>query len=251
MTVAIIGSGNVAAILGRLIQERNHIITHIASRNVHHAEPLAKYFNCTISDYKGVKNVTADIFIVAVPDHAIADCINQFDVQDKFLIHTAGSVSKEILRTASENYGVLYPVQSLKKEMQTIPAIPFLIDGNTDTNIQYLEKFACTLSNDVQRCNDNQRLKLHIAAVIVNNFANHLYELAEDFCNKEKVDFNILKPLILETTQRVLHTSPALLQTGPAHRKDLDTVDAHLKILSAYPALRNIYRLLTDSILRS
>ena len=251
MTVAIIGSGNVAAILGRVIRDKQHSIIHIASRSLDHADHLAKIFNCTFSDYGGLSHIKADIFLIAVSDSAISECVSQFKVRDTLLLHTAGSVSKNVLESSSENYGVLYPLQSLRKEMEAIPEIPFLIDGSSQDVIQYIEAFALSLSRDVEIANDEQRLKLHTAAVIVSNFTNHLYALAEDFCKKEQVNFDLLKPLILETAQRIQTLSPGSVQTGPALRKDIQTLDKHLKLLANYPKLRDIYLKITDSIMHA
>jgi F420-dependent methylenetetrahydromethanopterin dehydrogenase len=89
-----------------------------------------------------------------------------------------------------------------------------------------------------------------VAAVVVSNFTNHLYVLAEDFCKKEEVDFALLAPLIKETAERIVHFSPAAVQTGPAARNDIFTIDKHLLILSDHPQLKNMYIKLTDSIMK-
>jgi predicted short-subunit dehydrogenase-like oxidoreductase (DUF2520 family) len=128
--------------------------------------------------------------------------------------------------------------------------IPLLIDGNTEETITLIEDFAKTISTNVTKANDEQRLKLHIAAVVVSNFTNHLYKLAEDFCKNEKVDFTLLAPLIKETAERIQHASPADVQTGPAVRNDIFTIEKHLRILSDHPALKYIYIKLTDSIMK-
>ena len=133
--------------------------------------------------------------------------------------------------------------------MKSIPEIPFLIDGNNEAVIKTIYDFAKTLSGDVQVINDEDRLKLHTAAVIVSNFTNHLYAIAEDFCKKEHVSFDLLKPLIMETAARIKDQSPGDVQTGPAVRKDIHTLDKHLRILSQYPKLRTTYLRLTDSIM--
>ena len=112
-----------------------------------------------------------------------------------------------------------------------------------------LEEFARTLSGSVKRTNDEERLKLHTAAVIVSNFTNHLYAIAEDFCKQEQVSFDLLKPLILETANQDHAYFPADVQTGPAVRKDIQTLDKHLRLLHNYPKLRTTYLRLTDSIM--
>jgi predicted short-subunit dehydrogenase-like oxidoreductase (DUF2520 family) len=249
MNIVIIGSGNVATTLGRLIQKNDHKVVQVTSRNIGHAKLLADELQSSFTDYNGELDKGADMFIIAVSDMAIHECVHHYNIHDKLIVHTAGSVSKDVLKNVSYNYGVLYPLQSLRKEMKLIPEIPFLIDGNNDEVIKAIHAFAKTLSNDVQVINDEDRLKLHTAAVIVSNFTNHLYAIAEDFCKKEHVDFDLLKPLIIETATRIKDQSPGDVQTGPAVRKDIHTLDKHLRILSQYPKLRTTYLRLTDSIM--
>ncbi|MEI9934279.1 MAG: DUF2520 domain-containing protein [Ferruginibacter sp.] len=185
----------------------------------------------------------------AISDNALYE-LDEFNFGNKIALHTAGSVSIDVLKNISANYGVLYPLQSLRKERVTIPEIPLLINGNTEDTISEIENFAKTISPLVSITTDKQREKLHLAAVIVNNFANHLFTMTEDYCIKEKLDFNMLFPLINETAQRLHYYSPAEMQTGPAIRKDTITIDKHLKLLSDFPELKYIYTKLSESINR-
>ena len=227
MKIALIGAGNVATVLGRLMASKHHQIIQVMSRNILNAQTLAQEFGASFSDFNGKPDLSADIFVLAVSDQALDHLFSQQDMGHKLVLHTAGSASIDVLQKMSVNYGVLYPLQSLRKEMQTIPTIPFLVDGNTV----------------------DERLKLHTAAVVVSNFTNHLYAITEEFCEKENIDFGMLKPLILETAHRVQSASPSKVQTGPAVRKDIITLDKHLRILAAHPKLRTMYLRLTDSIM--
>lgn len=249
MKVAIIGAGNVATVMGRLLLEKGHDIIQVINRSVDAARVLAEKLHCPYTDYQGQPDTSADVFIIAVSDYALQESLPGFSLNDKLVLHTAGSVSKDVLRPISPHYGVIYPLQSLRKEMDIIPEIPFLIDGNNEAVTSFIEDFAKSLSASVVRTNDEDRMKLHTAAVIVSNFTNHLYTITEDFCKIEQVDFNMLKPLILETAQRIQFNSPAALQTGPAVRKDIQTLDKHLRLLSNHPKLRTTYLRLTDSIM--
>lgn len=249
MKIVLIGSGNVATVLGRLIVQHGHTVSQVISREIEHAEVLANELAATAADFNGQLDVSADLYIIAISDSALENFFVNGDVKNKCVVHTAGSVSKDILGGYSNYFGVLYPLQSLRKEMESIPAIPFLIDGNNDETTNYIEAFARSISNNVQRTNDEERLKLHAAAVIVSNFTNHLYAIAEDYCVKENVDFDMLKPLIVETAQRIIKVSPSKVQTGPAIRKDIHTLDKHLRLFTAHPKLRTMYLRLTDSIM--
>ena len=250
MRIVIFGSGNVASVLGRLCKKNGHEIIQVISRNAAHAKILADELNCGFADYTGTADTNAELYLVAVNDGALYDLNNKIHIGNKLIVHTAGSVSKEVLKDVSVNYGVLYPLQSLRKEMEYAGEIPFLVDGNTGEIITVVEDLAKTISSKVTKANDEERLKMHVAAVVVSNFTNHLYALAEDFCKKENIDFKLLFPLIKETACRIDIISPADAQTGPAARNDIFTLDKHLQLLSDHPKLKYIYLKLTDSIMK-
>jgi predicted short-subunit dehydrogenase-like oxidoreductase (DUF2520 family) len=249
MRIVIIGSGNVATVLGRLFKKNNHEVIQVMSRKQEHAKILADELGCSYTNYEGITDMSADIYLVAITDGVLFDLDKSFRLGNKLIVHTAGSVSKEVLKDISNNYGSLYPFQSLRKEMNSFPEIPFLVDGNTGEATTLIEDFAKTLSPVVIRTSDEERLKLHVAGVVVNNFTNHLYAIAEDFCTKEGLDFKLLLPLIKETTARIERFSPKDVQTGPAARNDVFTLDKHLRILSVHPKLKYLYLKLTDSIM--
>ena len=245
----VITYGNVATVLGRLFIKNGHTIQSVISQNIDHAKTLADEFLSEYNNFSKPINMDCDLVIISVSDYGIENIITEIIDKRKPVVHTSGSVSKDILKKYSDNYGVLYPLQTIRKEMETIPLIPFLVDGSSEEMTIFLEKFAQTVSDNVQRASDEQRCKMHLAAVIASNFSNYMYCLAEEYCINEKVDFNILKPLILETANRVQQNSPCSLQTGPAIRKDIQTMDKHLRLLTTYPKLRTTYLRITDSIM--
>ena len=250
MRVVIIGAGNVASVFGRLIIKANHEIIQVVSRNIANAQSLANEVGSAFSDDPKILDTTADVYVVAIADAALNGIHESYFLGDKLIMHTAGPVSKDLLKMVSVNYGVMYPLQSLRKEnLELHQDIPLLIDGNSEAVILMIEKFALTLSSTVAKVNDEQRLKLHLAAVFVSNFTNHLYALAADYCGKEGLDFKMLQPLIEETALRLRYHLPGEMQTGPAIRKDITTLDKHLRILNGHPALKKIYLRITDSIM--
>ena len=249
MRVVIIGSGNVATVLGRLVKQNGHPVVQVISRNMEHARSLANELQCGFTDYDGPVDTDAELYLIAINDSALYELNNTFHLGRSMVVHTAGSIPRDVLKNISLNYGVLYPLQSLRKEMESTGDIPMLVDGNTPEAITLVEDFARTISTNVSIAADEERLKLHVAAVMVSNFTNHLYALAEDFCEKEKVDFKMLVPLIRETANRMATHSPAAVQTGPAVRNDIFTLDKHLRLLANYPKLKYIYLKLTESIM--
>lgn len=249
MRISIIGTGNVAHVFCRLLTQHDHRIVSIVGRNYEKTVALAAMFNATPVDIFSFKaSSETDLYIIALSDSALHDCISTLNFEMIPVVHTAGSISKDILQPIALNYGVLYPLQSLQKDMP-LPEIPFLVDANSETLQTMLMEFASTISNKVNRAGDIERLKLHVAAVIVNNFTNHLFALAHEFCKAENIPFDFLKPLIRETANRIQNAAPIDVQTGPATRKDITTMDKHLRILNAHPKLRTTYLRITDSIM--
>jgi predicted short-subunit dehydrogenase-like oxidoreductase (DUF2520 family) len=157
-------------------------------------------------------------------------------------------VPADVLRNCSSNYGVLYPLQSLREELDPVTEVPLLTYGNNDHSKKMILDFAGSVSSYVQEADDDKRMKLHLAAVISSNFTNHLYTLAENYCKQEGLDFRLLYPLIDETARRIHDFSPTAVQTGPAARNDEVTINKHLQLLGSHQALRDLYILLTKSI---
>ena len=250
MKVALVGSGNVATVLGKVMHNAGHEIVQVLSRNENHAKVLAQIFNCSAGSFKSSDYEEADIYILAITDTALYHLDQYMQLRNKLVVHTAGSVSKEVLKNVSSRYGIIYPLQSLIKDTEKIPAIPLLVDGSSIETTNIIRDFSKTLSDSVADANDQERLKFHVAAVLVNNFTNHLFAMGDEFCKKEKIDFEKLYPLIDETINRIKLHAPQTVQTGPAIREDIYTLGKHLQILSAHPDLKYLYLKLSESILK-
>ncbi|HUR11745.1 MAG TPA: Rossmann-like and DUF2520 domain-containing protein [Flavitalea sp.] len=250
MRIVMIGSGNAASVLGRKIVAAGHTVTQVYSRNEQNAMQCAQACGAShTSDITSLDPV-ADLYVIAITDSALPSVKSWLALERKLVVHTAGTVSKEVLNGVSLNYGVLYPLQSMRKEMKHLPDIPFLVDGNTADDLTLIYDFAKSLSEKVEVANDQVRRQLHLAAVIVNNFSNHLFSLAEEFCKKENVNFELLLPLIEETALRLRFFPAKTMQTGPAMRNDLPTIDRHLEVLKIHPELRSFYEFFSASIMK-
>jgi predicted short-subunit dehydrogenase-like oxidoreductase (DUF2520 family) len=248
MDIVIIGTGNTATVLGRKLKAAGHNILQVFGRDSMAASDLAYELGTESTNYWNVVNRDADIYILAVSDIAIEEVIKELNLPGKTIVHTAASVSKNILRNASGHFGVFYPLQSLKKEINHLPETPIIIDASDEATLDELSNLAHSISHHVIEANDEQRLKLHLAAVFCNNFVNHIYVLTEDYCKKETIDFKLLLPLIKETAERLEDISPSQSQTGPAIRNDRPTIEKHLALLQNHPQLQKIYSIFTESI---
>ncbi len=249
MQVVIIGSGNVATVLANRMHGQGISIKEVYSQSYAHANLLATKVNAKALN--NLENISqdADLYLIAVSDKAIESIVSQLKLPNKLVVHTAGSVSIQVLQQASNKIGVLYPVQSLRTDMNEATLIPFLIDGNTTDTIQQLEELAKLLHSPVAFGNDEVRAKLHVAAVFACNFVNYMYVQSALFCEKEQIPFSLLQPLIEETANRLQNNHPSTVFTGPAVRGDIQTINKHLELLSAYPEQEKLYSFITQLIM--
>jgi predicted short-subunit dehydrogenase-like oxidoreductase (DUF2520 family) len=248
MEVVILGTGNVGQVLGTLIKNAGHRIVQVYGRTPDKATQLASELGSAPACSFSAIAKDAQLYLVALADTATAALHENWHTNKGLVVHTAGSVPLEVLKDVSNNYGVLYPLQSLRAPHIPEAGIPLLVDANTPDDLALLTDFAGTISPVVRHCSDEDRLHLHLSAVLVNNFTNHLYKLAEEYCHQHGLHFELLYPLILETANRATRISPSEAQTGPANRNDMNTINRHLEQLKSNPPLAALYQMLSASI---
>lgn len=248
MNVVIIGSGNVATVMGGKIAGAGHTIVQVVARRAEAAAILAREWGCGYTAEWAQIERGAELYIVCLSDKAIPGMNAALRLPGRLVVHTAGAVPRKALAAVSDRCGVLYPLQSLRSEIRPFPEFPLLIDAVSPADLDLLETFARSIATQVQRAGDDYRLKCHVAAVLVNNFTNHLYTVADDLCGSEGVDFSLLLPIIRETASRLEHYPPQMVQTGPAIRGDAGTMKRHLELLAGYPRIKALYELFSEQI---
>jgi predicted short-subunit dehydrogenase-like oxidoreductase (DUF2520 family) len=194
---------------------------------------------------------STDVIIVAVPDHKIISVLNTLKCSPETLIsHTAGSFGLEVFPEEERNYGVFYPLQTFTKGRNlNFREIPLLIEAKDRKSSETLEELAKSICDKVYFTDSEHRKVLHVAAVFVSNFTNHLLTLGKEVSLKGGFEFEILKPLIVETISKALAMGPENSQTGPAIRNDLNTMEKQFDLLSFSPELQELYKLMTQSII--
>jgi predicted short-subunit dehydrogenase-like oxidoreductase (DUF2520 family) len=248
MKVIIIGSGNVATVMGSSIVSAGHSVLQVAARNAAAAAELAAQWGCGYTTRWEAIEPSADVYIVSLSDRALPELNAELRLPGRLVVHTAGAAPLSALASVSERHGVLYPLQSLRKEVRPFPEFPLLIDAARPEDLSLLDGFAGTIARQVQRADDALRLKLHVAAIFANNFTNYLYTLSADFCRQEGIDGTLLLPLIRETAERVERYDPRSVQTGPAIRGDRATMERHLEVLAKYHNMSELYRIISGQI---
>jgi len=192
------------------------------------------------------KITSADVYIIAISDDEIATFSKQLNFNNKLVVHTSGSVNIDELSSANFR-GVFYPLQTFSKDKDVdFKKIPICIEAERSKDLDVLNKLASSIADNVYHLNSEQRKQLHLAAVFINNFVNHLYFIGEEICKQHEIPFEILYPLITETSQKGISLSPFLAQTGPAKRNDLTTIKKQLEMLPL--PYQKIYEILTSSL---
>jgi predicted short-subunit dehydrogenase-like oxidoreductase (DUF2520 family) len=244
LSLVILGTGNVASHLFTAIKKNSHLeIKQVYGRSSKSLLPFEKDVKTSNNNKK---IVDADLYLIAVSDDSVPEVATFLKHKKGLVVHTSGSSSINVL--PSERKGVFYPVQTFSKDRAIdFSVVPICLEANSDNDLKLLRTLAQTLSDSVFTINSEQRKKLHLAAVFINNFTNHFYQIGEKICADEAIPFDILKPLISETSQKISDMSASQAQTGPAKRNDIETMQAHLDMLKN-PLHKKLYQLLSESI---
>lgn len=247
--ITIIGSGNVAQQLAPALKKSGYSIYEICSRNTVKGKRLAKKVGASyLNDFKKIYDA-GGIIIIAVKDDAITEVVEKLPVlKNSLVIHTSGATDIKVLKKKFKNCGVLWQIQTIKARTKIdFKKVPFVIEANNLLAKKKLTQLAKRLSNKVYTLNSQQRRVLHLGAVWVNNFPNHLYYLAKTLLKKHRLPFELFGPLILSTAENGIK-DPGAAQTGPAKRNDKKTMKEHLKLLPE-KNYRDLYKLISKSII--
>jgi predicted short-subunit dehydrogenase-like oxidoreductase (DUF2520 family) len=248
--ISFAGAGKVASALCLELYKKGHRIQQIVSKEGNTARLLAEKCNARWSVDLDFPDST-EIILVAVQDHNLNDVLAKIKCKRSTIIaHTAGSFGLEVFPEGRINTGVLYPLQTFSPERQTtFKGVPVFIESSDDHTKRVLENITGSLGAEAHFTDTIQRKFLHLAAVFVSNFTNYMFTAGKEVTLKTGIPFEVLKPLILETVEKALESGPENAQTGPAVRRDANTIEKHMELLSFSPELKNIYSEITRSII--
>ncbi|MDO4728708.1 MAG: DUF2520 domain-containing protein [Bacteroidota bacterium] len=245
--VCVIGSGNIAVHLIKNIQRISAFaLVGVFARK---SDSIA-YLVTTDLIYNRLEDLPyADLYIIAVSDDAISEVSNALIFSGRFVVHTSGTQSLDIL-SSNNRRGVLYPLQTFSKSKNiNFREVPLFVEVENEQDSLLLTKVAGLLSDNIYPLDSHKRKALHVAAVFSSNFVNYLYGIAHQILDDNQLSFEVLKPLIKEVADKVQELSPEQAQTGPARRGDYQTIASHQQFLEFNTKFAEIYKLLSNSIL--
>lgn len=247
--VTIIGAGNLATHLAKAFSKAGIQIVQVYSRTLGSAGALGTTLGVPFTNITSEIDLNTDLVILSVKDDAMGQILDQTDLSQRLVVHTAGSVSMDFLSQYSERCGVFYPLQTFSKEREIdFSDIPVCIEAKSAEILAELNALAAKISKTIYEVNSDDRKILHLAAVFACNFVNYFYDISGQLLEKQGLSFDLLKPLIRETAAKIMVMTPSDAQTGPAKRYDETIVNKHLKLMEDRPQLSEIYSLITNNI---
>ncbi|WP_316827662.1 Rossmann-like and DUF2520 domain-containing protein [Pedobacter miscanthi] len=249
MKIVLLGSGNVATHLAKALNSEGQDLVQVYSQNLDNAAALAHLVGANaVNDLNNIEQ-NADLYIISVKDDAIGTVAAFLKNVTGLVVHTSGTTDINVLASQVKKAGVFYPLQTFSKSKDvSFENIPLCIEASDEDQLAFLKGLATKISHQVYELDGEKRKVLHLAAVFACNFPNHLYALANKILNQNGLDFEIIRPLIAETADKVMDNLPENVQTGPAVRADESTIKKHLSMLNDMPELQNIYQTLSNSI---
>jgi len=223
LNVFFIGNGNVAQHLATAITATEHsVIGHYARSE--------KSFPSLSTHYKQYNDIPsdADIYIICVSDDAIEEVCNSLPSSIKsqrIIVHTSGAKSIKSTLPNVSYPGVFYPLQTF----------------TAGRGMAY---------DQIPQVDDHKRKQVHLSAVMINNFVNHLIARSEQLLASEDIDPSILQPLLIETIEKQADIGSDDAQTGPARRGDQETIKAHLELLHK-KSDKKMYKAISKSITKN
>jgi predicted short-subunit dehydrogenase-like oxidoreductase (DUF2520 family) len=250
-TVVIIGAGNLAAHLGSALVRAGVTVIQVVNRSPVRGVKLAKKLGAAFTTNFESINQSADLYIVAVSDHAIAMIAGMLRLSGRFVVHTSGTTDMDVLMQVTHERGVFYPLQTFSgKRAISFRKIPLCIEAVSSERVEQLAGLARRLSSVVYGMNSDQRKILHLSAVIACNFTNFMFTISKDLLKKNDIPFELLGPLIKQTANNWRAVDIFSLQTGPAVRGDQQIMDEHRQLLSEIPDYQDIYNLISNNIIK-
>lgn len=253
-SIVILGAGNVSWHLLESLTLAGYDVAQVYGRKPAESDAFEAFGKTIyITDINKI-NPIADIYFICVYDDAIENVVSSIPFKigkTQILVHTSGAQPASILSSYAEHYGCFWPLQSMTKEAPILSnEIPIIITASDDETSAELTIIADAISDHFVTMSERKKQLLHLAAVIINNFTNHLYALTSEYCVENEIDFHLLSSLIKETSFKAVHYPPSEIQTGPARRNDKSVIEKHLSILENHPDLYKLYCMFTESIIQ-
>lgn len=244
----VVGSGNAAWVLAQAWAERGHSCHGVLARDEKKGKELAAQLHVQFHPLWPEPTPFEGVVLLAVSDQALPD--TALEARRRFpkalLMHVSGATSLSVLPGRA---AVVWPLASLQRGGRlnhSKTQVYWEVSQPEDRSP--VAAWAQSLSHRTTEMSSESRLALHTAAALSNNFVTHLLVESRKLCEKHGVDPHALHELWEYTVHQQINHPQGDWQTGPARRRDENTLRAHEELLRSQPALAAAYRALSESI---
>lgn len=258
--ISVIGLGGLGTVLTKTLIRADFPVKSIFNRTENKAEALATSTGIhKWGAFPFSLDELGNLIFVTVPDSSIkvvAGKLAQIEDGSAFkgrtVIHCSGSESADLLsqlKSKGAAVASFHPLQTFNKQSQpdVFKGIYFSLQGDEEV-FPLLQQIARRLGAQTLEVTQEQKSRLHAAAVTGSNYLNALLQSAVEIgatggLSSAKVK-EALFPLIKTTMQNISEFSFEKSLTGPIKRGDVSTVEKHLALLEGQDELKKLYGVL-------
>ncbi|MFM7596071.1 MAG: DUF2520 domain-containing protein [Flavobacteriales bacterium] len=237
--IGLIGTGNVASFWAKNLSKFDNVALFVKGNSPEAFTAFSEKFMVHPLEKQRV-----DCLLICVQDRHIDHVLQSVDPETPCFIG-AGLYS---LTSSNHNAsGILYPLQTIQAHaVPSFEEVPFLVELPSSAR-EIGHKFIAEFKLSCTETTEEARFAAHIAAVFINNFGYHVMKNGLAISNSHGLPIDLFKPIINRTTSNLFVNSD--LQTGPARRNDVNTIEKHQSLLNS--EARNLYDFISNSIMKT
>lgn len=243
MKIGFIGGGKVGFSLGKYFVLNNVNVTGYFSRTYGSALEASEFTKTRA--YKNIEELIndSDTIFITTSDDAISNIwqdIQRFNLKDKIICHTSGSLSSKIFSNINNSgafgYSIhpIYPFSNKYTSYKNLKAAYFSIEG-CEKYKHRLTDLIESLGNKVILRDSDKTALYHLASVTVSNLVLSLLNLGCTYlqeCGINSDDsLNALLPLIESNLENIKEKGFIDALTGPVERCDVKTIKHHIEAI--------------------
>jgi len=269
--IGFIGTGKVGVSLGRYFTHKGIELSGFYGRN---EKTTIEAANITKSKfYNNIHDIIkeSNILFITTPDDMISIIdreLSKFDLNNKSICHTSGSLKSNVLCNAKHSGALVYSIHPIfafsnkNTNLKELENIFFSVEGDDLENLSPIDNTnkGNILVIDIIKILGNKffiRSKetssiYHLANVFVSNLTLSLLDIGTNYLKKlglnEKEALNAIKPLVQGNIDSIVNNGFVNSLTGPVLRGDITTIEKHLSVLEKED--KELYKILSLNLLK-
>ena len=268
--IGFIGPGKVGVSLGRYFTHKGIKLSGFYGTNLKATIDAA---NITKSKfYDNIQDIVkeSDILFITTPDDIISIIdreFKKFDLNNKSICHTSGSLKSNVLCNAKHSGALIYSIHPIfafsnkNTDIKELENIYFSIEGDDledsslNDNINEgnfpIINLIKTLGNEYFIRSEETSSIYHLANVFVSNLTLSLINIGTSYLRKlglnEEEALNAIKPLVQGNIDSIVKKGFVNSLTGPVLRGDISTIEKHISVIDKED--KELYKILSLNLL--